>query len=226
MAGAYTGLREGLSALVHLQVWSRRAVPRECRGVGSGAKPAEELVSPLTALSRYLCTYAKGQRRGMVAPGSCFPWETSLQMPPLTDALEEEPTVSLMPSALGLFACFFSRSRAVPSGLYVSQAHQPLNTSLWVQLVEKTHENQAFTFSYPKALGKCPPCVYSSMLHSLSPFSMTIVLSSLQHLWSVSPPNYVSAHPTFLNVTSSILLVWQFVLSVLKSIFWVFRISW
>lgn len=89
-------------------------------------------------------------------------------------------------SALGLLACFHSKSRALPSSLYPSQAGGPLN----LQCVRPTgckNEIQPLTFSQPMSLGKCLTYVYA-LCSTLSPFSITRAPSPLQHLQSLSSP--------------------------------------
>ena len=56
-----------------------------------------------------------------------------------------------------------------------------------------------------------------------APRSVTRSLSPLQHLWFFSPPNHISAPPTFHNVASLLPPGVQFVLSVLRLISCVFR---
>lgn len=63
----------------------------EHEGMGLGAKHAKQPISRLGTFSRYVCTYAEGQGREMVLAGSFVPLEA---MPPLTDVLQEEGTVS------------------------------------------------------------------------------------------------------------------------------------
>ena len=72
------------------------------------------------------------------------------------------------------------------------------------------------------ALRKYFPCAFPFVLFSISLFSMTRAPSPPQHLQSISPPNHISTLPTFHEMASSLSLVVQFLLSVLRSISWVF----
>lgn len=145
-------------------------------------------------------------------------------MPPHTDALQkvqESLPMSFRQSpdhavSSRLFACLKSRS-TVASGLYHSQASGPLKLqSLSLTVCKNTKFRHSFFQPIP--LVRCPPCAFPYALHSLFPFSMTMVPSLPQHLRSISPPNHISALPTFREVDSSLPLCVQFVLSVFGSI--------
>ena len=72
--------------------------------------------------------------------------------------------------------------------------------------------------NFHMTLRKYSPCVFPCVLLSLSPFSPMQAISPLQHPLSVSPPNHLSALPTFVDVASSLHVVVNFVPSVFRLI--------
>ena len=72
-------------------------------------------------------------------------------------------------------------------------------------------------FFQPMDLGKCSVC-FSVYPHY--PLSATKALSPLQHLESISAPIHVSMPPTILDMASSLPIVVQFILSVVRLISW------
>lgn len=118
------------------------------------------------------------------------------------------------------------RNTAMPASLHTCHSVNFSNSSLWALLVVKTCESQPLSLSQSVALGKRFPCaiacVFLSLLLSLPP-PLTRATCLPQHPPSISPPNPVTLSPTFRDVASSLSLVVQFILSVLKSISLVFR---
>ena len=96
----------------------------------------------------------------------------------------------------------------------------PVFETHWLQKLTKK-----ITLSYSPSQwlwGSILLCIYLWNPLSLLPFSITKVLFSPQHLWSISPPNHVFAPPTFFNSGFFLPLVVQFVLSVFELISKVF----
>ena len=110
-----------------------------------------------------------------------------------------------MPSAQKLFACLLSRSRAPSSGLHPSYPGDLWNSRLWTPLFTKAHKIHPLSLwsecLWGNVLVSSPECA------SFSPFFVTRVLCTLQHLQSVSLPNHVSALLTFLRVASCLSLL-------------------
>ena len=124
----------------------------------------------------------------------------------------------IMQSALELFSCLCSRNRAASSGLYPREAHRPLKLQSFSPLVAKFHKIQPHSFSQPMAL--------EIVLLILIPVHSTLSWLSLQ-------PGLLPVHSTHVPflpqtwslhflpssiVASSLPLVVQFILSVLRPI--------
>ena len=80
------------------------------------------------------------------------------------------------------------------------------------------------SFSQIMTLGRCSPYVDPCAIHSLLSFFVTRGLYLPQHLQSIFFPNPISAFPIFIDVTSSLPLVVECVMSILRLISWAFRI--
>ena len=158
----------GITTLGLMQVWPRRTVVPECRGMGFGGKQAIHPVSWLAALSRYLW---EGEGNGT---HWLFCLQRSiLQMPSYTDVLQVEQTLSqctlddpqIMQSAPRFLVCLLARNRAASSGLYPSQDHQPPKLQSLSPADFKHAWKSALILSQTMALGKCSLCVYPCVLH-------------------------------------------------------------
>ena len=99
--------------------------------MGFGAKQTKQPMPGLAAFGRCLCTYAEEQGREMALARLLCPRRsiaTSHRSTPRRGnslALCTLGNPQIMLSARGSLACLLSRSRAAPSGLYISQAHEP-----------------------------------------------------------------------------------------------------
>ena len=125
---------------------------------------------------------------------SSFVWETCLtntishrcaprRLNSFSPCYLDGPQIAL--STMGLLACFLSRSREVPSGLYPNQACWPLRLQCLSSYGCK-NKNKPLLFTHSIVLGKCSPCVYPYALHSLLYFPGTRDPCLLQHSQSVS----------------------------------------
>lgn len=94
----------------------------------------------------------------------------------------------------------------------------PLKSQALGLFAAKTHETRPFPLSKPFATGIHFPSVLPCVLVCLSPCSATVAPSPLRWPRSVSLPNCVSTLSTFFSVASSLGLVVEFVLPVLRSI--------
>ena len=68
----------------------RRAILAEHRGLGPGIRRSGSQCRHSAVTHRWFCVYAEGQGCKIEPAGSFVPGEATLQMPPLTDVLQEE----------------------------------------------------------------------------------------------------------------------------------------
>lgn len=120
-----------------------------------------------------------------------------------------------------LLACLLSRSRAMPSGLSSSHACQPLKLQSLSPTGCKSTKISSSCFSSQWLWGSF--LGHISVHPTLSGLSAIRARSPPQYPQSMSPPSHISALPTFLSVASSLPLVMEFVLSILRLISWIFR---
>ena len=124
----------------------------------------------------------------------------------------------------GLLAYLLSRSRAAASGLYTSQACQPLKLQCSSPSIYKNSQKINPSHFPSQWLWWSVLCVSSPEHSHFSHHCLRPMLSPLHSTQDLFLPQTMSLH--FLDMASSPPLVVQFVLSILKSIYWVFRMIW
>lgn len=220
-------LGEIVTLLGFMQVCPRRAVTPMRRGMGFGVNHYKEPLCRLAALSRCLCTSNEGPGRECHLQALLSLREA---MPPLSILLQEGGNFSTSVSQAILRSCSLplgdllsSLQKFCSTLRTIYQLHHRL-LKLLVPLVVKIHKNQPLSFSPSMSPGKCFPRAIPCVLLSLSHLSLWPGLLPLcSTLVPFLPPNHASGPPTYLDVASSLPVVVQFSLSVLRSIFGVLR---
>lgn len=187
-----------------MQVWSRRAIIPEHRGIGFGAKQAKQ---PSGSHPQQMsCAYAERQGNEMAPPVILHP-EKQCQLSQMHSKKNKQSFLvycrwSSDHTICPRIACLSSLQEEGSTPRALSQSSHEL---FWATGC-KMHENKPLSFSQLIALGKCFPCPYPCVFHSFLPFS-TSGLPPLHNTKIPFPWNHVSVLPTFLNVASSLPLV-------------------
>lgn len=232
MVGTCTGpLRKDLTVLGLMQIWPRRAVMLKHRGMGFEASRLNSQYPckpPLAHVSAHMLRDGGGDRCPLVflsPERQCHTSQTlskkykqSLPRPfrPSSDCTVCPSVVSLCP--LG--------SRTMSSGLYPSHTKGPRI----LQCLNLTSCRN----SWKSALLVFPVNGFGdSVLLVCIPVCSTLVLHDQCSLPSTAPPIWFSPTPQTTSLHFLPSLVWfllslvvQFILSVLRSFSWVFRIIW
>ena len=125
----------------------------------------------------------------------------------------------------GWLTCLLSRSRALPLGLYPSQANGPLKLQPLSPAGYKNSWKSASLVSLASGFGEMFLCLSLCIPLSIA-FIWDQCFLPAQHLHPIFSPKHISILPSFFHVASSLPPVVQFVLIILRSISWLFRMIW